>query len=310
MKTRYFNNLTVHSGGMHVTKTSEHVRKLIDEIIWYLDCPDELKSYMPTVQSFSLDRKFPSLTIDFIAGNTLGDALVAGNWTRREWDVAFRGLRRTLNDFKRFPGHLSKACLYDMYVSKTHERMNAFLHQCDWAKQVHSQGYLRLNGRTVLSPTVMLQKELGELLKLLEEPVISAMHGDFCLSNLFYSIETDSIKMIDPRGCFGVRTIYGDHRYDWAKLRHSLSGYEHIIRGKYKVKVETGAIELELGLDRETDRLRNMLDSWIGPDQLKKVRIIEALLFLSMLPLHKEESNRQLALFALGTERLEQALSE
>ncbi|PWW03218.1 hypothetical protein DFQ01_107115 [Paenibacillus cellulosilyticus] len=310
MKARYFNSLKIHSNGTQVTKTSDDTHKLIDEIVWYLDLPDELKCYIPKVHSFSLDRKVPSITLDFVPGGTLGDALVAEGWTKREWDAAFRCLRQTLEDFASFSGNMSKAYLYEMYIGKTRERMDRFLHQCEWARQVHARGYFWLNGKTRMSPTVMLQKGTEEVLHLLEEPQITVVHGDFCLSNLFYSPQSNNMTAIDPRGSFGIRTIYGDHRYDWAKLRHSLTGYEHIVRGKFDINVGADSIDLRLELNEDAVRLRSRLDSWLQPKQIKTVRIIEALLFLSMLPLHKDTPDRQLAFFALGTELLEQALSE
>jgi len=310
MQARYFNSLKIHSNGTQITKTSDNTHKLLDEIVWYLDLPDELKHYIPKVHSFSLDRKFPSITLDFVPGGTLGDVLVAGEWNKREWGAAFRCMRQTLDDFTRFSGNVSKAYLYDMYIGKSRERMDRFLYQNEWARQVHARGYFRLNGKTRMSPTVMLQKGTEELLHLLEEPQITVVHGDFCLSNLFYSPQSNNMKAIDPRGNFGIRTIYGDHRYDWAKLRHSLTGYEHIVRGVFDINVESDSIDLRLGLNGDTVGLRNRLDSWLQPKQLTTIRIIEALLFLSMLPLHKDTPDRQLAFFALGTELLEQALSE
>ncbi|WP_146241003.1 hypothetical protein [Paenibacillus sambharensis] len=308
MKTRYFNHVEFSNDGISVTKTSDLPSKLIDEIVWYLDLPEELKQYTPHVQSFSLGKPRAYLTLDYVPGGTLGDSLVEGSRSRQEWSRILGSLRLVLGSFAAHTGSLSRLHLYTMYIGKTHQRLNTFLLQSEWAREVHKQGYYYLNGRPVMSPTAILQKGMKELIKLLDNPEIAVMHGDFCLSNLFYSAEGDSVKAIDPRGRFGIQTIYGDHRYDWAKLRHSLTGYEHIVRGQYQAVILPGSIELEIKQNLDLVWMRNLLDSWMQQDRLRSVRVIEALLFLSMLPLHKEDHARQLALFALGTKLLEDIL--
>ena len=58
------------------------------------------------------------------------------------------------------------------------------------------------------------------------------MHGDFCFSNILFDLNNLIIKLIDPRGSFGVPSIFGDPRYDVAKLRHSAVGlYDFIVSG-------------------------------------------------------------------------------
>ena len=52
----------------------------------------------------------------------------------------------------------------------------------------------------------------------------SIMHGDFCLSNILYDLRSRICKLLDPRGSFGASGIYGDPRYDVAKLYHSVYG--------------------------------------------------------------------------------------
>ncbi|CAM4474679.1 hypothetical protein [Paenibacillus tarimensis] len=308
MKTRYFNYVEISEDAVSVTKTSDHPSKLIDEIVWYLDLPEDLKTYTPLLQSFSLGKPRAYLTLDYVPGGTLGESLIQGSRTRHEWSGILESLRLVLGSFAAYTGSLSRLHLYTMYIGKTHQRLNTFLLQSEWAREAHKQGYYYLNGRPVMSPTVMLQKGMKELIKLLDNPEITVMHGDFCLSNLFYSAESGSVKAIDPRGRFGIQTIYGDHRYDWAKLRHSLTGYEHIVRGRYEAAIHPGSIELKMKQDPDITWMRNLLDSWMPPQRLRSVRVIEALLFLSMLPLHKEDHMRQLALFAIGTELLEEIL--
>ena len=81
---------------------------------------------------------------------------------------------------------------------------------------------------------------LNECLKRLEKRIIgmcndsinyvSIVHGDLAFSNILYSPRNTIFKFIDPRGNFVIDTIYGDYRYDLAKLRHCYHGrYDEII---------------------------------------------------------------------------------
>ena len=62
------------------------------------------------------------------------------------------------------------------------------------------------------------------------------MHGDFCFNNILYETYTSTLKLIDPRGLFNTsnNSIYGDQKYDFAKLSHSaVHYYDYLIAGKY-----------------------------------------------------------------------------
>ncbi|MBO8244227.1 NTP transferase domain-containing protein [Prochlorococcus marinus XMU1411] len=50
------------------------------------------------------------------------------------------------------------------------------------------------------------------------------IHGDPTLSNNIYKSDSNCVKFIDPRGYFYDEGIYGDPRYDLAKLYYSIKG--------------------------------------------------------------------------------------
>jgi len=125
-------------------------------------------------------------------------------------------------------------------------------------------------------------------------------HGDLCFSNILFDPHTYAVKFIDPRGYKDsidetFRPIY----YDLAKLSHSFIGlYDLIVYDAVEIQVaQNGDLELNYQIQanqRETlaTEFANFVDE-LGID-LKILRLFEASLFLSMIPLHKESEKRML----------------
>ena len=118
------------------------------------------------------------------------------------------------------------------------------------------------------------------------------------------------VKVIDPRGKFGYYDIYGDTRYELAKLFHSVDGkYDFIIKDLFDVTFDLDAPRIDYSIQdrcRGFDLYRVFLEVFkdeIASD-LKKIELIEALLFLSMIPLHNESLEHQAAMLGTGLDIL------
>ena len=137
------------------------------------------------------------------------------------------------------------------------------------------------------------------------------IHGDLCFSNIMIDNNLNFIKVIDPRGKFGKYDIYGDYRYELAKLLHSIDGkYDYIIKDMFDIKVNLKANNIKYDImDNKMDfDLTNIFfevfKNRIGED-MKKIELIEALLFLSMVPLHNESLEHQYAMLSTGIKILD-----
>lgn len=131
----------------------------------------------------------------------------------------------------------------------------------------------------------------------------SVMHGDFCLSNILYNSRARRICVIDPRGYIlgSGSSIFGDIRYDLAKLWHSLGGlYDLIIAGHYQFE---GKTPYDFNLSFPSGPHHN----WVQEDFLQRlpaetnkleIQSLTVLLFVSMLPLHADRPDRQKAFIA------------
>ena len=96
-----------------------------------------------------------------------------------------------------------------------------------------------------------------------------------------------------------------------AKLLHSLEGnYDFIIADKFEASVRGAAIDYEFKLDfAEAEEIFFK----VFEEQLKDLpalRLIEATLFLSMIPLHADSLSRQQVMLARGVELFESVLEE
>ncbi|WP_270168535.1 hypothetical protein [Paenibacillus sp. SYP-B4298] len=307
MQSRFFNHIVHDQVAGTVTKTSPlKSAKLADEIGWFLDLPKKWHGYIPLIQEYSLQEPV-HLTMNWIPHPNVGDLFVNRMMPVERWKLFFGNLETIFRNFSEYPREISKDHLEKMYIAKTMQRLSSFILHNDWARKIRQRGFYRLNGVQVMCPLYIFHKHLSDFRKLLERPLAGIIHGDLCFSNLFYDLAEDNVYMIDPRGRFGSKGIYGDQRYDLAKVRHSLSGYEHIVRDAFTIHVTDESIDIHITLHNEHETLRKLWDQSLA-EGLHEVKMIEALLYLSMLPYHREHPDRQLAMYAVATRLLYEAL--
>lgn len=123
-------------------------------------------------------------------------------------------------------------------------------------------------------------------------------HGDPCLSNILYDQQRYLLRLIDPKGAVNSDEIWTHPLYDLCKVSHSVLGdYDFINNGLYAVSfADNNDLVLELG---HTDHaaLKAIFRERVvatGFDE-RIMRLGEASLFLSMLPLHIDYPNKVIA---------------
>lgn len=141
---------------------------------------------------------------------------------------------------------------------------------------------------------------------MLDVEAFNIIHGDLCFANILVDYNFSFKKVIDTRGKFGKYDIYGDFRYELAKLFHSVDGkYDFIIKDQVEISYDLSNANINYSVcdcKRDYDLYNIFCDAFndeIG-DDLKKIELIESLLFLSMIPLHGESLNHQMAMLATG----------
>lgn len=137
---------------------------------------------------------------------------------------------------------------------------------------------------------------------------VAVTHGDLCFSNVLFDKRTGLVRFIDPRGASTPDELWDDPLYDWAKLSHSvLGGYDFVNSELFDVTLD-GALQLALRLDRPPPGPREeafvALARAQGHDPVR-IRLYEASLFLSMLPLHAEAPQKLVAFVLRAVDALD-----
>lgn len=280
-----------------VIKSGSDVQKIESEIFWFDNLPSTLRVHTPPF----LGRTSGGYETGYEANPNLHDLFVFGQSSWPVWSGISQACFEFLEGCAALPpnGSFETDPLLALTRDKTEVRIR------DWLPK---QGFslekpIILNGSACQS----LEKILTET-----EAIVSSgpripgvMHGDFCFTNIFFDFRQRLVRVVDPRG--QVRpdqpSIFGDVLYDMAKLNHSISGYDQILAGRFKVR-RVRENELAFSLTRHPNR--TLVESIFGKRVLAggislrhdSVRATTIHLFISMIPLHADRPERQLAYLA------------
>jgi hypothetical protein len=304
---RFFNSLEFNESLGSIRKTSQNREKLIDEITWLQRLPQELAYFTPRIFSYSKDPLAPFVEMEFYSYPSLDDSFVSGRYDLDIWEKLFQKLFSLLAVASKYSvqdDHLRRD-LEEMYVTKTVERLGATLASGAISEETTDRR-LTIDGR----PCPSLREVLADLpallakYRVLEVERFSVIHGDLCLGNILYDAKHGLLKLIDARGKFGRFDIYGDPHYDLAKLSHSVLGlYDFTMADQFRVE-RTGdaSYEIRTLATAYHDDIARIFVKHLQRNgfDLKRVRMLESLLFLSMVPLHQDRPERQLAMVLRG----------
>ena len=296
---RHFNHLTFDED--YIIKKSKNRIKLACEYTWFKSCPGDLKIYTPSTIPLKSDGGYK---IEYLNLMPLNELLVYGELQPHIWESIFSSIRRFLDkcDVPIIDENLGG---WDI-IENTRKRL------CLINQPMKNRLKIVLNKANMSFGDIL--NDLSLYIEGWDERR-SIIHGDLCFSNILYDTRSQRIKVIDPRGCDfdGFETNFGPMMYDYAKLAHSVFGhYDDIISGKYRFifeeDVPVGLIFLDECKNRAIEEIYWQV---IVKDRLDKTAIygITCLLFLSMLPLHEDSEERQMALF-LNALRLHKELKE
>lgn len=314
VKAREFNHINIDKERGILTKLSDDKDKFIGEIKWYLKLPADIEYVRPRIFNYSLEYNKPFVSMEYYAYHTVHELFLNSDLDVHQWEKIFQRIRFICDDLKRYKVKDDGIvpALKEIYLTKTLLRFEKLKRDRRFKDFFTSP--ITVNGKKYKA-LEEIENVLGRIIPemLYDVSEFNIIHGDLCFANMMIDNNFSFIKVIDPRGKFGTYDIYGDSRYELAKLFHSVDGkYDYIIKDRFDLRYEGNNINYSIqDADRDFDLyivFTNIFSEEIGKD-LKKIELIEALLFLSMIPLHGESFEHQLVMLGTGLEILDRVVN-
>lgn len=301
---RAFNSMEIDR--FSIRKSSQDINKMRAEADWIQSLPKNLRHYAPAIWDSGDDGKTGFYEMEYYYLTSLANLFVFCRHPQFVWTDILSACQVFIADVAKYKpsseteiqriAHSNN----ELYLSKTLKRLTQYSTKMGISLD---QPWV-VNGVQVPSLRDIVY-ETGAMIANDKSEFVTLMHGDFCFSNILYDFKSKSIKVIDPRGVDndGNLSIYGDLRYDVSKLAHSILGlYDFIIAGMfvyseqspYDVRLEFNVTD---SIKATQEKFKNLTFAGYSISDLN-VYPIMIHLFLSMLPLHSDNSERQKAMLA------------
>jgi hypothetical protein len=315
MESRSFNSIRITSPIIRLIKKSVKAKKLEEEYFWYQHMPEEFQPLVPRIFALRKVEGGAELEMEYYGYPTLAEKLVYTRLSTSFWQSALENLFGLVVAFQKARHAVSADTLKTMYAGKTFQRMEELRGQSPFWDKVLGHPYVVVNGEKLLNFAGLKSYIQNRSAQLAGTAQGSVVHGDLCFNNILYDFSSGIVKLIDPRGSFGGEmSVYGDIRYDVAKLRHSFcGGYDHVTHELFSLEHDESGAEATLHIALEDmNRNESLFDALALQYGFcpSDIRFMEALLFLSMIPLHNDSLDKQKAFFYNGLMKMNRCFVE
>lgn len=229
------------------------------------------------------------------------------------WTEVFDELSMVLSQFETFsdPQNGNPEYVEDMLVKKTSREYDALVNARYDLQYLFTPKTVNINGTEYRNFSDIWPEVESYIKEHMLNYESSMIHGDMCFSNILYAPDAKIIKFIDPRGSFGKKGIYGDPRYDIAKLYHSVQGgYEYIINDAFDLKGDLNVWDYELhNYDVRALQAfeRKFFDT--GAFSKKEITLIQGCIYVGMCARHYDAPRRQEIMYLTGVKLLNDGLN-
>ena len=306
--TRNFNNIKVTDDNTIIKMSPSNNKKIIQEINWYSSIPNKLKVYTPQLIDFDkhVEVDEPAFyELEYINFTPMQELFLYNLPDIPTWEKLFENVFHMIDKFKQYSvdANFDYDAHEDVYITKTNNRIEELKSQNPLWEKIMSQNFITINGKAYKNMPLIID----EIFDIVRENILTdcrdnwqIIHGDLFFGNMLYDINSNTLKVIDPRGNFGKDGIYGDIRYDIAKLYHSIYGkYDFIVNDLYSLQYNNHDFNYIIYDSKRHEDIIKTFDKYIENNGFYKNDIfaITSLLFMSMIPLHKENLNNQIMMY-------------
>lgn len=266
-KCRPFNQITVE--GQVLTKKavdSQGEKLAVRECAWYEKAKERNNEILPQIYSTS------PLRMEYIKGKNIYEYQLSHMEKKQILQELISALKRLhLTDSVAADSFSMKEAFY----RKTMKRLDKIRDLVPFARNA----VIRVNGKECRN-VFFHKRELEQKLEKLTCERFWFIHGDCTFSNLMLR-EDGTPVLIDPRGYFGFTELYGDIRYDWAKLYYSIVGnYDRFNLKDFRLEIGENGVSLKVAsnhwedMEEEFFRLTGA-DPW-------EIRLLHGVIWLSL----------------------------
>lgn len=270
VKTRPFNRITVKGNVLIKEPVDKQGEALAGrERAWYEKAQRNHISGIPDIYELT------PLKMEWIRGKNIYE-------TGRNRDEKYGILSSLVDILKNL--HRSGAVpadsfsMKEAYFNKTMKRLAKIEDLVPFGRE----RYIRVNGR-ICRNIFFYRNQLEHELDQLKCDHFSFIHGDCTFSNLMLR-ENGEPVLIDPRGYFGYTELYGDERYDWAKLYYSIVGnYDQFNRKKFTLDIGADADE-GVRLSIESNGWEDMEETFFALTKTnrREIKLLHGIIWLSL----------------------------
>ncbi len=296
--SRFFNSVIIENDKVTKTYSDPEFKKLIElEVEWYKFMNQRNYDGVPKIFTYE------PLQMERIDGM---HPYQMGNFKENEKIEIVKNIMEKLKQIHSLDKTSKKnEDLYDVYVEKTLKRIEP----ATMILKNKSDMKFKINGKRVQFLSKDSREIMNEMFKKLT-PInyFYPIHGDPTFSNTIVTKNGD-IKFIDPRGYFGKTKIFGDSRYDFAKLYYSAVGnYDQFNNGNFKLELNLPEVNIDIVSSKFEITDDFFKDTF--KDIYKDIKILHSMIWLSLSGYVLNDYDSILASYFLGLYYLECALNE
>lgn len=314
ISSRSFNTIQIDQTSGVITKSSSNAKKFTEEIRYISLLPKEIAIYYPSIYNeYRNDGYCTAAQMEYYGYPTLAEYMLYWGMENYVWEKIFVSLKHIIEKFSRYQYSIGKSAYLDFYMTKVEERMALFQSQLGSNHNLFKDEIV-IN-ETAYSNFHKLQAKIQEKIEsLYNENDFCIMHGDLCFNNILYDKQSGIVRLIDARGSFGDRCvgIYGDVKYDLAKLTHSVIGkYDFLVNNLFSININGHSFQYTINERSNYAYLceENMKLIEDFGFKTSDILLLVGLLFVSMCALHRDDKKRQIAMYLHGIKIINESLT-
>lgn len=266
-KCRPFNRITIDGDRLTKKPVDAQGEKLaVRECAWYE------KARQLHIRELPRIYKTRPLNMEYIRGKNIYECQMNHEEKMQVLKSLINALKQ-LHESGQIPA--DSFSMKEAYFKKTMERLGKIEDLVPFGKEKR----IRINGKECRN-VFFHKRELEKKLEKLTCETFCFIHGDCTFSNLMLR-EDKSPVLIDPRGYFGFTELYGDVRYDWAKLYYSIAGnYDRFNLKDFRLEIGEREVSLKIGSNHWED-MEEAFFALTGAKE-PEIKLLHAVIWLSL----------------------------